>query len=320
MSYRVEQGEPLPMAFRRIAKEQSDKALANLATEPSTGGANDIVEAVHDCRKRCKKLRGLLRLVRPTIGDQYKLGNVAFRDAARILAPYRDGHAVLQTFDYLTAWATGRTADRWPLAAVRSGLAADAEAASEAVCEQRDSIEQARHLIESGLARCLDAEFADDDWQAVAGGLKKTYRRGRRAMTVAVESRNAGDFHEWRKRCKYTWYHLRLIEDCAPYILGPLTTGFHALASTLGDAHDLHVLVQRLDETPDRFGGADAVDRVRVLAAAGEDLERRSERGGLILYAEPPGKFVNRLKQYWRTWRQRGPEPPLLELKDLAGR
>lgn len=321
MSYRIEQGEPVSAAVRRIANEQAAKALADLAIEPDSEGDGEIEEAVHDCRKRCKKLRGLLRLVRPVIGDDYKSGNVAFRDAARVLAPFRDAHAVLETFDLLTGRATGRDQDRRPLAAVREGLAADARTASTEIREQHDAVEQARHLIEAGLARCIDAEFEADDWHAVGAGLKKTYRRGRKAMKAAAESRDPEDFHEWRKRCKYSWYHLRLIENCAPYILDPLTSGFHALSSTLGDAHDLEVLVQRLDEAPDRYGGKDAVDRVRVLAAtARKDLERRADRGGLVLYAEPPATFVKRMERYWRAWRKRGAEPPLPELEDLSDR
>ncbi|HKL52505.1 MAG TPA: CHAD domain-containing protein [Wenzhouxiangellaceae bacterium] len=321
MSYRIEKGEPVSAAVRRIAKEQTAKALADLTIGPASASDDEIEEAIHDCRKRCKKLRGLLRLVRPVIGDRYKPGNVAFRDAARVLAPFRDAHAVLETFDHLEGWATGRDVNRRPLAAIREGLAADARAASKDVREQRDAIEHARHLIETGLARCMDAEFEADDWHAVGAGLKKTYRRGRKAMKAAAESRDPEDFHEWRKRCKYSWYHLRLIENCAPYILDPLTSGFHALSSTLGDAHDLAVLVERLDEAPDRYGGKDAVARVRVLAAtARKDLERRADRGGLVLYAEPPARFVKRLERYWRTWRKRGPEPPLPELEDLSDR
>lgn len=314
MSYRIEEGEPVAGAFRRIAGEQAEKALANLGA----GRGDDAEETAHDTRKRCKKLRGLLRLVRPALGDDYKPANVAYRDAARILSPYRDAHVARKTFGLLVSAAVGRDDDRAPLKAVGEQLEADAESASQALREQ---IERAAHLIETGLARCLGATVSDDGWDVAGPGIGKTYRRGRKAMKAALASRDPEDFHEWRKRCKYTWYQLRLLENTAPWVLGPLKTGFHALASTLGDAHDLFVLVGRLDKNPARYGGDEAVGRVRSLAASlRDDLERRSERGGRILYGEPHDRFVEQPGRYWETWREFGTEPPLVELEDLADR
>ena len=47
---------------------------------------------VHDVRKRCKKVRGLLRLVRPGLGPDYRRANADVRDAARELSSLRDAH------------------------------------------------------------------------------------------------------------------------------------------------------------------------------------------------------------------------------------
>nr|WP_240956431.1 CHAD domain-containing protein [Wenzhouxiangella sp. XN79A] len=281
----------------------------------------DVEAAVHDARKRCKKLRGLLRLVRPVIGELYAPGNRAFRDAARRLGPYRDAHALLETFDRLGAVAPGRGRDREPLAAVRDGLAADAERASTALRDGDDDLEDAAHGIEAGVERArrvrIDAAVGPLDASAVRPGLKKTYKRGHKARRTAADSASPEDFHEWRKRCKYTWYHLRLVGHAAPWVLGPLADGFHALSNTLGDAHDLHVLSERLGAEPQRYGGSDAVDRVHVLAGGVRlRLEHAALRGGAVLYAEPPGRFADRLARYWQTFRSDGVEPPLPELDD----
>ena len=65
MSYRLELNESLPDGIKRIVKEQIDQALEQLRESPE--GRN---EAVHDARKRFKKIRAVLRLVRDEIGEK----------------------------------------------------------------------------------------------------------------------------------------------------------------------------------------------------------------------------------------------------------
>jgi CHAD domain-containing protein len=315
MAYRIRSGETVQAALHRVVDQQSGKALRDLAGTRESG----VEEAIHDARKRCKKMRGALRWVRPAIGDVYKPANRHFRDAARVLGPYRDAHAVLETFDLLCAAAPGRALDQPPLKAVRNGLAADAESASNAVRDATGDLGEATHRIESGVACVRRARIDGSAWSRIGPGVKKTYRRGRKALTNAGKGRDPDDFHEWRKRCKYSWYHLRLLENSAPWRLEPLATGFHALSGTLGDAHDLHVLAERLQADPDRYGAAGAVEHVLPVAdALRRRLEQHALRGGSILYAESPDAFVERLGRYWTTWRRHGPEPALPELEQLA--
>ena len=59
MSYRLEPQEPLGAGIKRIAREQIDQALEQLTANPENRD-----EAVHDARKRFKKIRAALRLVR----------------------------------------------------------------------------------------------------------------------------------------------------------------------------------------------------------------------------------------------------------------
>ena len=62
---------------RRIACEQIDKAIAEIENTELP-----LDETIFQIRKRCKKIRGLLRLVRPSF-DGYARENAIFRDAAR---------------------------------------------------------------------------------------------------------------------------------------------------------------------------------------------------------------------------------------------
>ncbi len=88
MSYRFQEHETVPDGVKRIALEQIDKAL-ELTTAGSKAGKN-LDKAIHDTRVSCKKLRGLLRLVRFGLDDEtFKSENVYYRDVNRSLSSVR---------------------------------------------------------------------------------------------------------------------------------------------------------------------------------------------------------------------------------------
>ena len=97
MGYAFDGDESVTDAVRRITDEQVERAVSALEQVED----HDLEATVHDCRKRAKKLRGLLRLVRPALGKAYGPANESFRDAGRELSAIRDAHATLATFDAL---------------------------------------------------------------------------------------------------------------------------------------------------------------------------------------------------------------------------
>lgn len=84
MAYRIETDEPVGVAIRRIGREQTQKALDDLANADKP-----TAWRIHRLRKRCKGIRALVRLVRPGFAE-YKAANSRFRDIARELSGERD--------------------------------------------------------------------------------------------------------------------------------------------------------------------------------------------------------------------------------------
>ena len=64
MTYRFKLQEPIADGVRRIGLEQIDIAAAKLA-----GKKDDPAVAIHDARRCLKRLRALLRLVRPGVAE-----------------------------------------------------------------------------------------------------------------------------------------------------------------------------------------------------------------------------------------------------------
>jgi CHAD domain-containing protein len=312
MAYAFELGESVEENVHRIAGEQVDKAVATMEAADAAG----LAAAVHDCRKRAKKLRGLVRLVRPVIGDAYRPAVTALRDAGRELSAIRDAHASLATFDDLIA----SSSDRLPeggLGRVRRGFSSLAEEAT-AADDRPERAATALDLLRAGHRYVTGAALEATGWDALAPGLRRTYRDGRRALADVRDDPSSGHVHEWRKRAKDAWYHVRLLAGAAPSVLGPLDDRFHDLSDALGDAHDLVVIADRLRADPDRFGGEDQARAACEIAdRRRRKLERRTVRLGSRLYAERPGAYVDRIGAYWAAWHEVGDEKAAGGIADL---
>jgi CHAD domain-containing protein len=285
---------------RRIARSQASRAIDVLTPPPSP---DDLTHAVHDVRKRCKKVRGVLRLVRPALGEQ-AFGNAdeTFRDAARTLSGSRDAHVLLATIDTVTAEAPDLiTPDR--VRSIRDELAEQAAVATTALIDDSDAIDEARRLLDRGRSQIDDWSLDASGWSAFGPGIEMTYSRGIEALAAVRKQPTPDRFHELRKRAKYSWYQIRLITPCAPSLLKPLAREFDDLSERLGDAHDLAILRARLDADPDAFGGDALVRDVGIVAdGLRERLERDSVTQARRLFAEKPKHYARRLGRYWQIW------------------
>lgn len=308
MSYRLQEAEELPTGVQRIAHEQLSRALDRLRE------MTDPEQDVHDTRKRCKKLRGLVRLVRPAIGDQYRTSNHTFRDAARLLAPYRDAHALLACFDDLIMTHGHLLPDR-SVDAVRDRLKWEADAASLRLRGDTEAVERAVGLLAQGRD-LIDRWQVPDGFPAVAGGLEKTYGRGVVAYDSVLGEAGPGGFHEWRKRVKYHWYHVRLLRNIAPALLRRRARILHDLSNGLGDGHDLHVLAEHV-RSWDGMNPADTRSCMIVAGGVRLELETRSIQVGARLFVEKPKLLVQRFSGWWDAWRRWGEEPEVGEMADI---
>ncbi|NDU99524.1 CHAD domain-containing protein [Pseudoroseicyclus tamaricis] len=289
MAYRWKPSDASATAFlRRVADEQIGKALASLQSEEMPREA-----AVHDVRKRLKKLRGLVRLVRPAFPD-YAAENVAFRDAARVLAPLRDSAAVLESYGRVVALDTldGRRT---------LGLRRHLEEARDAAREHPEAdgrIDECRLRLNAARERAGAWLLTEDGWPALSPGLQLSYERGREAMKAARKSRDGDDLHEWRKRAKYHWYHARLLEPVWPEVMAPHIAAASRLSDLLGDRHDLDVMATQIASA----GLGEEQEALLREAMEGEArrLDGKALALGARLFAEKPAPLAKRWGKWWR--------------------
>jgi len=306
MAYRFKRGETVKSGLRRIAHEQIEKAIGEV-DDPSLGSD----ATVHQVRKRCKKLRGLLRLVRPTIGDTYARENAFLRDAARSIATLRDAESVLEAFDRLVEHFS-EPVDVSGLQPVRETLLARRERIKAELIDDASRIEDFRKRMTGVLKRSAKWKPSKKEFKALAGGLEKTYARACDAMVAAYENPNTERFHEWRKRVKYHWYHTRLLQNTWREVMTERRRELKSLSDLLGDDHDLAVLRETV--TSECFRDESGASSETLQALLGLIDRRRAELQatarplGERLFLAAPKTFADNVSTYWKAWR-RGDEP-----------
>jgi CHAD domain-containing protein len=216
------------------------------------------------------------------------------------LSAARDAEAMLATLDELSERYAGQLPER-TFESVRTPLERRRDAQREQLGSSDLTVRAAAELA-AVRARIDEWELTEGGWSVLEGGLRRSYRDGRRAFHRAHDHRSGDDWHEWRKRVKDLWYQQRLLSAVA----GPACAGqakdAHRLADLLGDDHDLLVLRRALTgEVSHAPADLDAV--VGLIGHRQQELRRQALQLGARVYAEKPKRFVRRMRAMWRAGR-----------------
>lgn len=295
MPYTIK-NKPVANEIRRIVDEQIGRALEDIE-----GSSVDQHEALHEVRKRCKRIRAILRMVRDDLGKQYGEENAWYRDLARPLSPLRDGEALVGAVDKLVE-SLGDSTDRQNLAAVRAALVERRGELEERI-DLGASLEEAARKLRDGRQR-LDHWRLSSGFDMLAPNIERVYRRGRNAMRDAYAKPSTRRFHDWRKRVKYHRHQLDVLSKLWKPMMETRQAAADELGNLLGDEHDLAVLRELIGDEPERFKRVDVPKLIEQVDARRQELLAAAQPLGERLYAEKPKQFLATLEHYWRTWRR----------------
>lgn len=287
---KLKPGKKLPRNFRRIAKQQVNRVLCDLA-DPGHGGKR---ERVHDARKHLKKVRAALRLVRDELGKKaYKRDAAHFRKVARSLSPQRDAQVQLKTVEELLGDFRGREI-REGLMKLHRILQGRLRADSRQPNGDREKLQN-----ELRTARRHAKKFRVDalGWGDIACGIGQTYKRGSLTAQRAGRTHSAADLHEWRKRVKDLWYQLTFLKPPQDKPVTQLADRMKRLGQLLGDDHDLFMIEEAVANTSDlTCRQKEAI--AKILRHRRVRLEKRAFQLGRKLFAEKPSEFIRRIERY----------------------
>ena len=301
MPFRFRRKEAIPEGVRRIVREKVDESVADLLAQ--THKTPD--QAIHDVRRNCKKIRAVLRLVRPELGERiFRRENAWYRDTGRALAGNRDAFVLCETLRSLGADSS----------AAHIGLQSAIENVSELLeCERlsangreavRSTMRSAADRMADGGSRIALWPLQRNDWNALGPGLHRTYSACRKWRSRAEENNDAIVMHEWRKAVKHLWYQLRLFAHCWKSGMKALCGDFEVLSLELGEYHDLAVLNETLRNHES------STELPREISLILEIVRRRQKRlrkstlkGAVPLLLDEPEAFLGRMRGYWKLWR-----------------
>jgi CHAD domain-containing protein len=290
----LEADESLRKGLRRIARQHLQAALEHVAG--ATADSSD--KAVHEARKAFKKVRAVLRMVRPKIGQSaFRLENESLRDAGRPLSEVRDATILVQTLEKLKAeFAEAIPAETF--VPVHEELLAHQDQVRKRVLDKQQSLAGTEAATGGAIERVSEWLDVPNKWSSVAKGVKRVYRQARRRHGEAKADATMEARHEWRKAVKYLRYQLEILRPLWPEGLGELTAQAERLGQLLGEEHDLAVLAGILSDRPERFGGRGSVGAVvAIVESRREDLAREADVLGEQLFQERPKEFARRLRR-----------------------
>jgi hypothetical protein len=289
MSFRFKLDEPIAEGVSRIGLEQIAAAKAALA-------ATDIAKGVHDARRCLKRLRALLRLVRPALEERdYRREMRRLAAIAQMLSGARDAHVMQQTLAKLAGRfvTLSRSAKR-----LRKALPNGAERKA-----GRDSAGTTRRA-QAGLdqARALFAGIARQPiaFEHLAEGLQRSYRKARRTYREAYRHPADEAFHAWRKSAQQHWRHMQLLSRSWPDVLGGRASEAKELSRLLGDDHDLAVLADFVTRhSSNALPTEERAELLRICRSCQAEIRARAKPHGARLLAEPAKSLGARLAVYW---------------------
>jgi len=298
MAFRIRPDRAFTAEFRHVAEHQLRQAIRFL--EESPDGPH---EAVHDARKKFKRVRGLYRLIQPDAKEFRQRENARIRDMARSLSVVRDATALVETVDYLASQAGAPE----ELAALHF--------ASRALIERRDRIAHEETDLPAKMAAaaqtCHEAIEAlrdldlDDSPRRTARRLAKVWRKQlSRAAADLVACEEGGDaeaFHDLRKVGQTYWMHLALLSDLWSSAMRAKQREAKTLVDMLGHEHDLSVLTQVVNESPELFGDSETLAcLIGAIIARQQELRLKAVVQAKLVFADDADTEAARIALLWK--------------------
>ncbi len=291
MAFRLKPGASISADVRRIVLRQLETAISELHTV----GDPQSDEALHDARRRVKKIRAIIRLVQPVLDKPYRTVDDDLSKVSRLLAPVADGQSILQTLDEL-ARRYRRSLPRHTMEAARQGVIRNGKRADRQA-QERNVVELAKGTLRRERKR-IKRWHLSEGFEAIAPGLEESYRRARRMMIVAWDKPKPSNFHTWRRFVKDHWFHVRLLQHrCGDHLLGD-ERRIEALDGILGEYHNL-ILLRDVLVRDTALSRNEIARCLRIVNRYQRLLRRHAETIGVRVYTERPRRFVSRVRRLW---------------------
>lgn len=263
--------------LRQFALKQIDQGLTYLNAAPDRQD-----EAIHETRRCLKRLRALLRLLRPQLAEMiFDRDNLYLRNIGRQLSALRDAAVVEETLAALKKeHPTQLSRNDWR--ELKQHLIVRSRPSPAQTAKRMTAVAANLRTMRARLEKWT-LDFADP--AVLQQGIHKAFRRGQRLMEQALKEPTAEAFHEWRKQVNHLRHQLQILQTLKLGKVKTILPQCKSLAEVLGRKNDLAVLLHHL---PSKHRQAlETLIQASDAALAAEAIEL-----GQQLYARKPKAFI----------------------------
>lgn len=297
MPYRIRPERDLGKEVRRIAATQLQQAIDVLEQRPQ--GLHD---AIHEARKKFKRLRNLYRLTTAHSKAFRQRETIRLRDAARSLAHVRNATALIETVHHLSSYALSDD-EAETLSAAREVLVLrrDELAAAETDLDDKVKLVSADCRDALVLVETLDGPSKPAHAARMLGkSWHKGLARGREALDACKGEGHGEAFHDLRKAGQAYWMNVSLLQEIWPSAFAAKREQAKALVDLLGHEHDLTELTALLDREPETFGDGEGQSfLLAIIIRRQQALRRESLELATRVFADDPGREGAIIEHLW---------------------
>jgi CHAD domain-containing protein len=254
MPFSIRPDRALTAQFRKAARRQLRHATKILDERP-----DGLDEAIHEARKRLKRVRSLYRLVSRETPKFYARENARLRDIAASLSTLRDASALVETATYLQ----DRARDAEETEAIGRIVAVLAARRNQIAATDTDieaMVPDTIVALKAAINAVGEIEFAGGHrkhGRVLARGWSDTIRKAHKALAACEEKVSAEAFHTLRKRTQdYRAYH-KLLSPLWPAAMAAKYEVASRLIDLLGRVNDLELLCDLVETEHHHFDNAD---------------------------------------------------------------
>ncbi len=259
----------------------------------------DVDQRIHESRKCFKRIRAVLRLVRDSIGySNYYRENVFFRDLGASLSPARDAGVIFERGDFLKQVIPDLEENKAFLDFL-SKLENE-----KSVLTGKGSNTKKLFAISGELNSCIprftNLTAENQGFRIISGGLKRIYRQGRKYLKKLRREKDSETIHNLRKRSKYLWYHMQLLQPVYPKLIGAYENTLDKLSDDLGLYRDITLFLEKFKAESFYLNQKEKAGEIEEYYT---QLAQEHLNSALLeaekFYMDKPGMFVKKIKKYW---------------------
>ena len=290
MTYRLKVQERVAEGIRRIAVEQIEMAAGKLAAKENTPAL------IHDARRCLKRLRALLRLIRPALDeDTYDQEAERLSGTGKLLAEARDAHVMRQTLIKLESRPDGLS--KGVGASMQKLLVVEPAPRGRRKGDGRQQalvrLRQTKKLFTGKAMQAIEFEH-------LVEGLERAYDLARKRFRKAYRKPSDEAFHALRKTVQLHWRHMLLLSRGWPEAFSARASEAKELSRLLGEDHDYAMLLALAQgRGAEVLPPDDLAKLVALCRACQTELRAQAKPRGARLFAETPDNLTARIMRYW---------------------